>query len=115
MPDISRYLDPTLDLVIFLAGELTPHHWHIFCLPQTFQGLKINTSRKSRSCILFGHLLELRTVVLFFILKGLSPKDIHTELESVYMDEALCLHTVYKWHERFMQGRTKRFDHSRSE
>jgi hypothetical protein len=30
------------------------------------------------------------------------------------MDEALCLCTVYKWHERFMQGRTELFDNPRS-
>jgi transposase len=49
-------------------------------------------------------------VVRFLILKGLSSRDIHTELESVYMDESLGLCTVYKWHGRFMQGRTELFD-----
>jgi hypothetical protein len=53
-------------------------------------------------------------MVHFFTLKGLSPKDIHTEYESVYMDEALCLRTVYKWHEDFMQGTTELFDDPRS-
>jgi hypothetical protein len=53
--------------------------------------------------------MEQRAVSRFFALKRLSPKDIHTELESMYMDEVLCLRTVYKWHERFMQERTKLF------
>jgi hypothetical protein len=61
-----------------------------------------------------SHLMEQRTVVRFFILKGLSPKDIYTELESVYIDKALCLPTVYKWHKRFMQRRTELFDDTRS-
>jgi histone-lysine N-methyltransferase SETMAR len=52
-------------------------------------------------------------VVRFFTLKDSSPKEIQTELESLYMDEALCLRTVYKWHERFMQGRTELFDDPR--
>jgi hypothetical protein len=47
MPDISRSLDHISDLIISLAGESTPHHCHIFCLPQTFQLLKITASRKS--------------------------------------------------------------------
>jgi transposase len=58
--------------------------------------------------------MEQRAVVRFVTLKSLSLKDIYTELESVYMDQALCLHTVYKWHERFMQGRTELFDDPRS-
>jgi hypothetical protein len=53
-------------------------------------------------------------VVHFFTPKDLSPKEIHIELEPVYMDEALCLHTVDKWHERFMQRRTELFDNPRS-
>jgi hypothetical protein len=31
--------------------------------------------------------MEQRAVMRFFTLKDLSPKDIHTELESVYMDD----------------------------
>jgi hypothetical protein len=31
--------------------------------------------------------MEQRAVIRFFTLKGLSPRDIHTELESVYRDE----------------------------
>jgi transposase len=58
--------------------------------------------------------MEQQAVVRFFTLKGLSPRDIYTELESVYMDETLCLHTVYKRHERFMQGRMELFDDPRS-
>jgi hypothetical protein len=54
--------------------------------------------------------MEQRAVVRFFTLKGLSPRDIHIELESIYMDEALCLRIVYKWHELFTQWRTELFD-----
>jgi transposase len=57
--------------------------------------------------------MEQRAVIRFFILKGLSPRDIHTELKSAYGDEALCLHAVYKWHERFMQRRMELFDNPR--
>jgi hypothetical protein len=53
-------------------------------------------------------------VVRLVTLKGLSPRDLHIELETVYMDEALCLRTVDKWHKRFMQGRTELFDDRRS-
>jgi transposase len=58
--------------------------------------------------------MEQRAVMRFVTLKGLSLKDIHPRFESVYMDQALCLRTVYKWHERFMQRRTKLFDDPRS-
>jgi transposase len=58
--------------------------------------------------------MEQHAVVRFFTLKGLCHKDIHTELESMYMNEALCLPTVYKWQELFMQERTELFDDSRS-
>jgi transposase len=58
--------------------------------------------------------MKQRPVVLFATLKGVSLRDIHTELESAYMDQALCLPTVYKWHERFMQRRTELFDGPRS-
>jgi hypothetical protein len=61
-----------------------------------------------------SHLIRQRAVVHFFTLKGLNPKDIYTELESVYMNESLYLRTVYKWHKRFMQGRTELFDDSQS-
>jgi transposase len=58
--------------------------------------------------------MEQRPVVRFFTLKGLSPEDVHTELESKYMDEALDLRTIYKWYERFMRRRIKLFDDPRS-
>jgi hypothetical protein len=96
MLDISRSLDSISDLVILLAGESTPHHYHIFYLPQTFQLLKIKASRKSRSYISVKPFNGTARSGAFFTLKGLSPKDVHTELESVYMDEAVYLRTVYK-------------------
>jgi hypothetical protein len=42
----------------------------------------------------------------FFTLKGLTPGDIHAELVSVYGVDVLVLHTFYKWHKRFAQGKT---------
>jgi hypothetical protein len=56
------------------------------------------------------HFLEQRAVARFFTLKGMSPKDIHTGLMFVYMNEALCLCTIYKWYEHFMQERTELCD-----
>jgi hypothetical protein len=58
--------------------------------------------------------MEQLVMVRFFTLKGLSPRDIHNELESVYMDEAICLSTVCKWHERLMQEGTELFVDPRS-
>jgi hypothetical protein len=58
--------------------------------------------------------MEQRAVIRFFTLKGSSPRYIHTELEYVYGDDALCLRAVYKWYERFLQGRTELFDNPRS-
>jgi hypothetical protein len=58
--------------------------------------------------------MEQRAVVHFFTLKGLSPKDVHTELESAYVHEGLCLRPVYRWHKPLMHGRTKRFHDPRS-
>jgi hypothetical protein len=58
--------------------------------------------------------MEELAVIRFFTLNGSSPRDIHTELKSVYGDEALCLRAVYKWYEQFLQGRTELFDNPRS-
>jgi hypothetical protein len=58
--------------------------------------------------------MEQRAVIRFFTLKGSSPRDIHIELKCVYGDEALCFRAVYKWYERFLQGRTELFDNPRS-
>jgi hypothetical protein len=115
MPDISFSLDPTSDLVISLAEESIPNYCHIFCLPQTFPLLKINASRKSTLCISVKPLNRaMRSGACLLAFKGLSPKDIHTELESVSIDEALCLRRVYKWREYFMEERTELFDDLRS-
>jgi hypothetical protein len=54
--------------------------------------------------------MEQQAVVCFFILKSFSPKDIQTELALAYIDEALCLCTVYKLHKRFDRGKTELFD-----
>jgi hypothetical protein len=70
---------------------------------------------ENRDCtFLWSHLIEQRAVAYFFTLNGLSLKDIHTEYESVQIDEALCLQTVYIWHKHFMQGRSELFDDPRS-
>jgi transposase len=58
--------------------------------------------------------MEQRAVVRFFTLKGLSPRDIHAELQSVDGNVVLCLRAVYKWHDRFMQGKMELFDNPRA-
>jgi hypothetical protein len=41
-----------------------------------------------------------------YTLKGMKAKDIHAELESLYVPEALALPTAKKWRGSFQQGRT---------
>jgi hypothetical protein len=53
-------------------------------------------------------------VVHFVTLEGLTPGDIHAELVSVYGADVLVLHTLYKWHKRFAQGKTEFFNDPRS-
>jgi hypothetical protein len=54
------------------------------------------------------------TVVRFFALKGLNPRDVHAELVLIYDTDVLVLQALYKWHKRFGQWRTERFDDPRS-
>jgi transposase len=49
--------------------------------------------------------MEQRVVLRFLTLKELNPQQIHSELESVYHEDALSLPTIYKWHARFRDGR----------
>jgi hypothetical protein len=51
--------------------------------------------------------IEQRTVVRFFTLKRLNPEDIHTELLWVSGPNIFALLMVYKWHQRFVNGRTE--------
>jgi transposase len=50
--------------------------------------------------------MEQHAVVRFFILKGTKAKDIKTELDEAYREEALSLSAVKKWRKRFVDGRT---------
>jgi hypothetical protein len=52
--------------------------------------------------------------VRFFTLKRFNPEDIHMELLLLYEPNILALSTVYKWHQRFINGRTKFYDNPRS-
>jgi hypothetical protein len=49
----------------------------------------------------------------FLTLKGLNPRQIRSELESVYRKDALAIPTIYKWHARFRDGRTEPSDDPR--
>jgi hypothetical protein len=49
--------------------------------------------------------MEQRTVLRLFILKGVNPGDIHTELLSVDGTDVLVLRTVYKSHRRLAPGK----------
>jgi transposase len=59
--------------------------------------------------------MEQRAVLRFLTLRGLNPQQIHSELESVYHEDALPLPTIYKWHARFRDGRTELSDDPRSD
>jgi hypothetical protein len=59
-------------------------------------------------------LIEQMTVVGFFTLKGLNPRDVHAEFVLIYDTDVFVLQALYKWHKRFAQGRTERFDDPRS-
>jgi hypothetical protein len=58
--------------------------------------------------------MEQRALIRFFTLKGQNSEDIHTQPESVCVDEAPCIRTVYKWHKRFANGRRELFEDPRS-
>jgi hypothetical protein len=52
--------------------------------------------------------MEQRAVARFLTLKGLNTPLIHSELESVYQEDALALWAIYKWRRRFRGGSTGR-------
>jgi histone-lysine N-methyltransferase SETMAR len=58
--------------------------------------------------------MEQRAVIRFLTLKGMNSRQIFSELQSVYGDQALHLPTVFKWHARFRDGRTELGDDPRS-
>lgn len=57
--------------------------------------------------------LEYRAVIKFFVLDGLSPKEIHPKLIKVYGDSAPSMSTVKKWAAEFKRGRTSLEDDPR--
>jgi transposase len=58
--------------------------------------------------------MEERAVLCFLTLKGLNPQQIHSELESVYHEDALDLPMIYKRQARFRDERTELSDDPRS-
>jgi hypothetical protein len=113
----------TISRALLISHQISFSRWPENRLPITsiyFACFKFSHYWKEKPiekrCCAFAlsHLVEQRAVVGFFTLKGLNPKDIHTELESVHMAEALCLRTIYKWHKHFIQGRTELLDDPRS-
>lgn len=57
--------------------------------------------------------LEYRAVIKFFVLDGLTPKEIHPKLTKVYGDSAPSISTVKKWAAEFKRGRTSLEDDPR--
>jgi hypothetical protein len=57
---------------------------------------------------------EHRTVVRFLWENGLTAKDIHKEMFSVYGGKFLSRRAVHNWVEKFSQGRSKVVDDARS-
>lgn len=57
--------------------------------------------------------LEYRAVIKFFVLDGLTPKEIHPKLTKVYGDSAPSMSTVKKWAAEFKRGRTSLEDDPR--
>ena len=49
--------------------------------------------------------MEQRSVIYFLSRKGMKTKDIKTELDQVYQDQALSLSEVYYWKRMFVLGR----------
>jgi hypothetical protein len=91
-----------------------PFMLYILFAPHLLVTQNKRLSKERQLACPLSHSMEPLVMVRFFILKGLSPRDIHNELESVYMDEAVCLSTVCKWHKRLMQEGTELFVDPRS-
>ena len=52
------------------------------------------------------HKLEYCVVIKFFILDGLTPKEIHPKLAKVYGNSAPSISTIKKWAAEFKHGHT---------
>jgi transposase len=57
---------------------------------------------------------EIRSVVKFFNLKGLTVKQMKDEFDIVLRDSSPSLKTIYKWNQRFRSGSTSTKDEPRS-
>ena len=57
--------------------------------------------------------LEYRTVIKYFILGGLTPKEIHPKSTKVYGNSVNSISTVKKWAAEFKRGRTSLEDNPR--
>jgi len=58
--------------------------------------------------------MEIRAVIRYLTLKGMSSDSIHTELKDVYGADVCSLPMVKKWRKRFREGRTDLGDDPRS-
>lgn len=58
--------------------------------------------------------IEYRTVIKYFVLKGLTPTEIKNELDSTSGDSSPLFSIVKKWTAKFKRGRSSIFDDERS-
>jgi histone-lysine N-methyltransferase SETMAR len=58
--------------------------------------------------------IEIRAVIKYFVLKGLTPTDIKNELDSTLKETAPSFSTVKKWAAEFKRGRTSIEDDERT-
>ena len=58
---------------------------------------------------------ELRAVIKYYYIKGLTAKEIEDELDLVHGTSAPSFATVYNWLNEFKRGRTSTKDEPRSE
>src|SRR5215475_788055 len=57
--------------------------------------------------------IEYRTVIKFFVKKGLTPNEIHSEFIKVYGDSSPSFSTIKKWAAECKRGHTSLEDDSR--
>ncbi|KAG5343257.1 SETMR methyltransferase, partial [Acromyrmex heyeri] len=57
---------------------------------------------------------EFRAVIKHLYMKGLTPKEIKTELDNVHSTSSPAFATVYNWVNEFKRGRTSTCDAPRS-
>jgi hypothetical protein len=62
----------------------------------------------------FRSLMGQRAVPRFLARKGLNPQQIHSELESMYEEDAPALPTIYTWHRCFPDETAELSDDRRS-